>query len=63
MGSNAWRRRGKRSTNDMLETDDPDQNIMQQEEKPDPSLINSEYHIIYKRKDSHLDHMSDYRKS
>ena len=46
----------------MLETDEQHQTNIQRDEKPDPSRINSEYHIIYKRKDSHVDHMSDYRK-
>ena len=61
-GSKSWRRRGKRSTNDMLETEEQDQKINKQDEKLDPSLINSEYHIVYKRKDSNVDHTSDYRK-
>ena len=60
---NSWRRRGKRSTIEHSE-----QNGVKEEEEelenvdPDPSMINSEFHIIYKRRDSHVDHMSDYRK-
>ena len=38
-------------------------NMEEKREKPDPSMINSEYHIVYKRRDSHVDHTSDYRKS
>ena len=31
-------------------------------EAPDLSKINSEFHIVYKRQDTQVDHMSDYRK-
>ena len=52
--ANAWRRRGKRSTND-----DPRVDLNNADQR---STINSEFHIVYKRKDSDLDHQSDYRK-
>ena len=61
--SNSWRRRGKRSVMDASNISDmKEQEEILEDEEPDPSMINSEFHIIYKRKDSHVDHTSDYRK-
>merc|ERR1712150_139690 len=61
IGPNSWRRRGKRSIEEetMNENGEED-NVKEKREKPDPSMINSEYHIVYKRRDSHMDHTSDY---
>ena len=60
--SRAWRRRGKRSVGDEpIIADTSDKKELDNEE-PEESGINSEYHIIYKRKDSHIDPTSDYRK-
>ena len=53
-GPKSWRRRGKRSANVDGEQD--------MNEAPDLSKINSEFHIVYKRQDTQVDHMSDYRK-
>ena len=39
------------------------QDEVEQIEKLDPSMINSEYHIVYKRKDTSDEHTSDYRES
>ena len=44
----AWRRRGKRDTEVV-------------EAKVDPESIRSEFHVVFRRKDSHLQHDSDYR--
>ena len=62
IGPNSWRRRGKRSVEDETTDANEENNSDHQRVKLDPSLINSEYHIVYKRKDGHTDHSSDYRK-
>ena len=62
VASRAWRRRGKRSLGDEpIMADTRDKKELDNEE-PEQSSINSEYHIIYRRKDSHIDPTSDYRK-
>ena len=61
-GANSWRRRGKRSVLDDTTDTNEDDSLDPEREKLDPTLINSEYHIVYKRKDGHMDHSSDYRK-
>ena len=59
-GPKPWRRRGKRSVQDGTTDIDGEDDL--EKERIDPSLINSEYHIVYKRKDTQTDHSSDYRK-
>ena len=60
--SRAWRRRGKRSVGDEPIIEDTRDKKELDNEEPEQSSINSEYHIIYRRKDSHIDPTSDYRK-
>ena len=60
--SRAWRLRGKRSLGyESNMADTRDKKVLDNEEQ-ELSSINSEYHIIYRRKDSHIDPTSDYRK-